>query len=66
MSEKLQLMESVLAVREPELEAYIKRRAENIVSNTQGDDWDDPEDWQSDAVELAHAVVRYFKGEGKK
>lgn len=56
----VELMDEVEALDKKDLIGYIKERAELIVSNTQGDEWDDPEAWQIDAAELAHAVVRYF------
>lgn len=56
----VELMDEVEALTDKELVSYITTRAEMIVSNTQGDDWDDSDEWQIDAAELAHAVVRYF------
>lgn len=54
----MDLMPEVQAVPTDELKEYIRERAETIVSQTQGDSWDDPEEWQIEAVELAHAVMR--------
>jgi hypothetical protein len=53
-----ELLEEVNKLQPHELIAYAAKRAERIVSNTQGESWDDPEEWQMDAVELAHAVYR--------
>jgi hypothetical protein len=32
--------------------------AKYIVQKTQGQEWDDPEEWATEAAELAHAVLR--------
>lgn len=61
MSDELELLEDVLKLNSDTIREYIRERAETIVENTQGDSWDDPEEWQSEAVELAHAVHRLFK-----
>ena len=58
MAEDMKLMDEVESLADCELRDYIRRRAEKIVRNTQGDSWDDPEEWQLDAAELAHAVFR--------
>ncbi len=55
------LLPEVLALPPMELIAYIRVRAENIVARTPGTEdasWDDPEDYQLAAIELAHAVHR--------
>lgn len=54
----MKILEEVAAVPLEGLNEYIRKRAEEIVRATQGDSWDDPEDWQISAVELAHAVFR--------
>lgn len=56
----MKLLPEVVAIPPAELSAYILKRAERIVRNTPGDtdSWDDPESYQMDAVELAHAVMR--------
>lgn len=56
-----ELLEEVGKIQEDKLQEYIEKRALTIVRNTQGDSWDDPEEWQIDAVELAHAVVRFLR-----
>jgi hypothetical protein len=53
-----------LGAREATLE--LLKRAERIARNTRldVDSWDDPEEWQTEAVELAHgfiALVKYGK-----
>lgn len=57
----MKLLDEVEAVGQDELREYIRRRAVRIVRDTQGDSWDDPEDWALEAVELAHAVVRLLR-----
>ncbi len=54
----MELLPEVTALKGEELLGYIHKRAVLIVENTQGDSWDDPEEWSMDAAELAHAVVR--------
>jgi hypothetical protein len=61
MDEEYELLEDVMEVPKEDLRDYILKRAECITRNTQGDSWDDPEDWQMDAVELAHAVMRFLQ-----
>ena len=56
-----ELLEEVAQLPEEQLKEYILKRARTIVSNTQGDSWDDPEDYQMDSIELAHAVYRLLK-----
>ena len=60
-----EVLEEIEAMSLEELPAYIKKRAEKIVRNTQGDSWDDPE-WEMDAVELAHALYRMARDNSKK
>lgn len=62
MKKEYELLESVNALQPHELNQYILPRAECIVANTQGESWDDPEEWMIDAVELAHAVYRMLSG----
>lgn len=40
------------------LSSYIQKRARIIVEATQEDNWDDPEEWTCEAVEMAHALFR--------
>lgn len=48
---------------EPEQREYMLERAQLIADRTpDGEDWDDPDEWQLDAAELAHAVVRFLEG----
>lgn len=61
-----EVLEEIEAMPLEELPAYIKKRAETIVRNTQGDSWDDSEEWQMDAVELAHALHRMARDNSKK
>jgi hypothetical protein len=58
-----ELLEEVEAIPKDQLREYILKRAECIVRNTQGESWDDPEEWQMDAVELAHAIYRMLRNE---
>ena len=55
------LMPEVADMPLAELHEYALRRAKTIVAATPGDDgasWDDPEEWQDAAAELAHAFIR--------
>lgn len=52
------IMNEVARVGQSDLIGYIQSRAAHIVSQTQGESWDDTEEWMVDAAELAHAVVR--------
>lgn len=67
MPDDLRLLNEVIALPASELVKYVHQRAANIVSNTpesldgDGESWDDPEEWQMDAIELAHAVVRLLR-----
>ncbi len=54
----MKLLKTVEDIKFVELVDYINKRAESIVRSTQGDSWDDPESWQTIAVELAHATFR--------
>lgn len=58
--ETFRLLPEVTELPRVELRAYALQRARRIVRETPGDSdaWCDPEEWQSDAVELAHAVAR--------
>lgn len=56
-----ELLEEVNELPADKLKDYMLRCAERIVRNTQGESWDDPEEWQMEAVELAHAVYRFLK-----
>lgn len=58
MANDYQILEDIESLPKESLESYILERASIIVRNTQGDSWDDPEDWQIEAVELAHAAYR--------
>ena len=62
-SKEYELLESVQALQPHELKQYALSRAECIVANTQGDSWDDSEEWMIDAVELAHTIYRLLKPE---
>ena len=57
----LKLLPEVAALSHDELKAYALKRAQRIVRETPGapEDaaWDDPEEWTTDAAQLAHAVV---------
>ena len=61
------LLAEVRALSPEELRAYALSRAEMIVRNTRADcdSWDDPEEWQSEAAELAHAVVLLLHNSGE-
>jgi hypothetical protein len=55
------LMPEVAEMPLDELRKYALERAKTIVRATPGDDgasWDDPEEWQDAAAELAHAFIR--------
>jgi hypothetical protein len=55
------LMPEVAEMPLDELRKYALERAETIARATSGDDgasWDDPEEWQDAAAELAHAFIR--------
>jgi hypothetical protein len=54
----VKILDEVMQVPVEQLPSYIENRARKIVAETQGDSWDDPEEWQLEAVELAHAVTR--------
>jgi hypothetical protein len=57
----LKLLPDVAALSVDDLKAYALKRAERIVRQTPGEPedaaWDDPEEWTSEAAQLAHAVV---------
>ena len=53
-----ELLEQVEGLAADQLIEYAQQRADRIVRYTQGDSWDDPEEWQTEAVELAHAFYR--------
>jgi hypothetical protein len=57
----IKLLPEVEALSREDLKAYACERAERIARQTPGVPagaaWDDPEEWQADAAELAHAVV---------
>lgn len=59
-SEDMKLLPEVAKLLPDELRTYALKRARSIVRETPGDSdtWCDPEEWESDAVELAHAVVK--------
>lgn len=59
-TEDIRLLPEVTKLPRVELRAYALKRARRIVRETPGDSdvWCDPEEWQSDAIELAHAVAR--------
>lgn len=57
----MQLMEEVEALSKDELVEQIKTLAKGITKETQGDSWDDPEQWQLEAAVLAHSVVKLFR-----
>lgn len=57
----MDLLPEIEALKPEEVRPYIQARADTIVRNTQGDSWDDPEEWQLEAVELAHAVSRLLR-----
>lgn len=57
----MELLPEIEALKPEEVRPYIQARANTIVHNTQGDSWDDPEEWQLEAVELAHAVSRLLR-----
>jgi len=55
------LMPEVAEMPLDQLREYAIERAKAIVRATPGDDgasWDDPEEWQDAAAELAHAFIR--------
>ena len=57
----LVLMPEVAEMPLDELREYALKRAKTIVRATPGDEgasWDDPEEWQDAAAELAHAFIR--------
>ncbi len=56
------LLPEITRLPRVELRAYALKRARRIVRETPGDSdaWCDPEEWQSEAVELAHAVARWL------
>jgi hypothetical protein len=58
------LPENIEALQPHELKKHALGRAECIVANTQGDSWDDPEDWMIEAVEPAHVVYRLLSSDG--
>ena len=57
----IKLLPEVTALSHEDLKAYAHKRAERIARQTPGSpedaSWDDPEEWTTDAAELAHAVV---------
>jgi hypothetical protein len=57
----LKIMPEVEALSRDELKTYALERAKTIVRNTPGTpedaSWDDPEEWLTEAAQLAHAVV---------
>jgi len=59
-TEGIRLLPEVTELPRVELRAYVLKRARRIVRETPGDSdaWCDPEEWQSEAIELAHAVTR--------
>lgn len=59
-TEDIRLLPEVTKLPQSELRAYALTRARRIVRETPGDSdaWCDPEEWQGEAVELAHAVAR--------
>jgi hypothetical protein len=59
-TEIARMQPEVTALPRVELRAYALKRARRIVRETPGDSdaWCDPEEWQSEAIELAHAVAR--------
>ena len=59
--EKLKLLEEVEAVPTEELANYTFKRARLVVERTQGDSWNDPEEYQIETIELAHAVFRQWR-----
>jgi hypothetical protein len=56
----MKLLPEVMSMTGNELMKYALARAKMIAKDTPGDSdsWDDPESWQAEAVELAHAIVR--------
>jgi hypothetical protein len=61
----IKLMPEVTTLSHEELKAYAKKRAERIARETPGTPedaaWDDPEEWLTDAAQLAHAVVALLR-----
>lgn len=57
----IDLLDDVEHQSKASLVQYALQRAELIVRRTQGDSWDDPEDYMSESVELAHAFVRMMR-----
>jgi len=57
----MDLLEEIEAIALEEVRPYIQTRSDAIVLATQGDCWDDPEQWQLEAVELAHGVYRLLR-----
>lgn len=63
--ETIEIMPDVAALPVDQLSAYALERAKIIARETQGDSWDDPEEWLGAAAELAHAVVRLSQIEAR-
>ncbi|HSX22440.1 MAG TPA: hypothetical protein VLE97_06645 [Gaiellaceae bacterium] len=61
MTDDIKLLPEVTALSYEDLKAYARKRAERVARETPGvpEDaaWDDPEEWMTDAAQLAHAVV---------
>jgi hypothetical protein len=58
-------IESLLELSDDDLRHQIFSDAEHIVSRTPvGEPWDFPEDWQFEAVRLAHAIAEFMKRQG--
>jgi hypothetical protein len=61
----IKLLPEVEALSHDDLKKYAVKRAERIARQTPGSSedasWDDPEEWTTDAAELAHAVVLLFR-----
>ena len=60
-SEDYVLVEDVEDLSPADLIKYATAKAERIVRNTQGESWDDPEEYQLDSIELAHAFYRMVR-----
>ncbi len=56
--EEYVLMEDIEAMSPENLMKHAQKCAELAVSKTQGDSWDDPEDYEIELIELAHAFFR--------
>lgn len=55
----IRIMPKIAAMSLPDLEALARKHAEKIVRSTPDDGvWTIPEEWEQEAAELAHAVMR--------